>query len=212
MELKKLLKVNIINIVILALIVLFYMVSTSFFGDSKSMGMFNTVRIITVVMGLAWAAYAIYSNVITVKESDVTDIANVKNRLIHAGNKRFFVKERTHMLNMLDSLENRRKYFMALERDSKLRELFLMTRSQMIRNVTNVSEYIETFDYISGVDSGYIKEIGEQSQDLLNRFNKLVELSVTYDDTTLDYDTREIDDMIEALEEMKKTGKATLES
>ena len=116
------------------------------------------------------------------------------------------------MLNMLDSLENRRKYFMALERDSKLRELFLMTRSQMIRNVTNVSEYIETFDYISGVDSGYIKEIGEQSQDLLNRFNKLVELSVTYDDTTLDYDTREIDDMIEALEEMKKTGKATLES
>ena len=163
-------------------------------------------------MGLAWAAYAIYSNVITVKESDVTDIANVKNRLIHAGNKRFFVKERTHMLNMLDSLENRRKYFMALERDSKLRELFLMTRSQMIRNVTNVSEYIETFDYISGVDSGYVKEIGEQSQDLLNRFNKLVELSVTYDDTTLDYDTREIDDMIEALEEMKKTGKATLES
>ena len=168
MDLKKLLKVNIINIVILALIVLFYMVSTSIFGDSKSMGMFNTVRIITVVMGLAWAAYAIYSNVITVKESDVTDIANVKNRLIHAGNKRFFVKERTHMLNMLDSLENRRKYFMALERDSKLRELFLMTRSQMIRNVTNVSEYIETFDYISGVDSGYVKEIGEQSQDLLN--------------------------------------------
>ncbi len=212
MDLKKLLKVNIINIVILALIVLFYLVSTSIFGDSKSMGMFNTVRIITVVMGLAWAAYAIYSNVITVKESDVTDIANVKNRLIHAGNKRFFVKERTHMLNMLDSLENRRKYFMALERDSKLRELFLMTRSQMIRNVTNVSEYIETFDYISGVDSGYVKEIGEQSQDLLNRFNKLVELSVTYDDTTLDYDTREIDDMIEALEEMKKTGKATLES
>lgn len=212
MDLKKLLKVNIINIVILALIVLFYMVSTSIFGDSASMGMFNTVRIITVVMGLVWAAYAIYSNVITVKESDVTDIANIKNRLIHAGNKRFFVKERTHMLNMLDSLENRRKYFMALERDSKLRELFLMTRSQMIRNVTNVSEYIETFDYISGVDSGYIKEIGEQSQDLLNRFNKLVELSVTYDDTTLDYDTREIDDMIEALEEMKKTGKATLES
>ena len=212
MDLKKLLKVNIINIVILALIVLFYLVSTSIFGDSASMGMFNTVRIITVVMGLAWAAYAIYSNVITVKESDVTDIANVKNRLIHAGNKRFFVKERTHMLNMLDSLENRRKYFMALERDSKLRELFLMTRSQMIRNVTNVSEYIETFDYISGVDSGYVKEIGEQSQDLLNRFNKLVELSVTYDDTTLDYDTREIDDMIEALEEMKKTGKATLGS
>ncbi len=212
MDLKKLLKVNIINIVILALIVLFYLVSTSIFGDSKSMGMFNTVRIITVVMGLAWAAYAIYSNVITVKESDVTDMANIKNRLIHAGNKRFFVKERTHMLNMLDSLENRRKYFMALERDSKLRELFLMTRSQMIRNVTNVSEYIETFDYISGVDSGYIKEICEQSQDLLNRFNKLVELSVTYDDTTLDYDTREIDDMIEALEEMKKTGKATLES
>ena len=52
----------------------------------------------------------------------------------------------------------------------------------------------------------------DSSQELLNKFNKLVELSVTFDDTTLDYDTREIDDMIEALEEMKKTGKATLGS
>ena len=71
---------------------------------------------------------------------------------------------------------------------------------------------IETFDYVAGVDSGYINQMCDSSQELLNKFNKLVELSVTFDDTTLDNDTREIDDMIEALEEMKKTGKATLGS
>ena len=212
MDLKKLLKVNIVNLVILGLIVGFYFASEAIFGDSSEGAMQTLVGFITIGMGALWVAYAIYSNMTVLKESDLDDIANVKARLISAGNKRFFVKQMTHLLNMLDSLENRKKYFLALEQDSKLRELYLLTRTQMIRNVTNSAEYIETFDYVAGVDSGYINQMCDSSQELLNKFNKLVELSVTFDDTTLDNDTREIDDMIEALEEMKKTGKATLGS
>ena len=45
---------------------------------------------------------------------------------------------------------------------------------------------------------------------MLNKFNTIVELSVSVDDDVLSYDTREMDDMIEALEELKKSGKNKL--
>ncbi len=207
MDFKKLLKVNLINLGILGLIVAFYFLSGAAESGDENTG----TTVLTGLFGLGWLAYSIISNVVVLKESDTESITEVRNRLIRAGNKRFFVKERTHLLNMLDSLESRKKYFSNLD-DGKLKDLYYMTRSQMIRNATNVSEYIETFDYISGQDSGYAKEMCDNSQELLNKFNKLVELTVTYDDTTLDYDTREIDDMIEALQEMRDTGKARLGS
>lgn len=218
MDIKKLLKQNLINILILGLIVAFYIIGDVFVfplhdaTDTNNYESYNSIiRWVSFLLGAGWAAFTIYSNITLVKEADVEKIVEVRERLIHAGNKRFFVKERTHLLNMLESLESRKKYFSNIE-DGKLKDLYYMTRSQMMRNITNVSEYIESFDYISGVDSGYAKEMCDNSQDLLNRFNKLVELSVTYDDTTLDYDTREIDDMIEALQEMRDTGKARLGS
>ncbi len=213
MNIKKILKANLINIIILGAIVVFYLVSGSLFDihEDNNETMNTIVTALTLLFGVGWVAYTIYSNITVIKEDDEDSVFEIRNRLIRAGNKRFFVKERTHLLNMLESLESRKKYFMGME-DGKLKDLYIMTRSQMIRNVINVSEYIETFDYISGQDSGYAKQMCDDSQDLLNKFNKLVELTVTYDDTSLDYDTREMDDMIEALQEMRDTGKTRLGS
>ena len=129
-----------------------------------------------------------------------------------AGNKKFYKNERRLLLNMIESIESRKSYFELHDKDSKLRELFDLTENQMVRNITNATEYIETFDYYTGKDSGYVKGLCDDSQHLLDKFNKLVELSVTYDDTATDYDTREIDDMINALEKMRETGKARLGS
>lgn len=212
MDFRKLIKINLINLGILGLIVVFYFVTQAIFGDSKSGGMETVTGLMTIAMGALWMAYAIYSNVVAIKEDDLERLDEIKRRLTHAGRKGYYIKERTHMMNMLDSLENRKKYFLTKDDSGKLKDLYIMTRSQMIRNATNISEYIETFDYISGVDSGYVKQVCKESQDLLNRFNKLVELTVTYDDTALDYDTREIDDMIESLEEMRETGRKPLGS
>ena len=92
-----------------------------------------------------------------------------------------------HLINMLDSIESRKKYFDEMDKYSRLRELFELTENQMIRNVTNACEYMETFDYISGKDTGYVTQVCTDSQHLLDRFNKLVELSVTFDDEARDY-------------------------
>ena len=48
------------------------------------------------------------------------------------------------------------------------------------------------------------------SEQLVDKFNRLMELSVSYDDTSLGMDTRELDDMISSLEYMRDIGKGRL--
>ena len=209
-------KINLINLIILGAIVLFRVLAGMLFNDhDEDSSMYMAVNITTIVMGLFWAIYAIYSNTTILKEDKIErkrSIEELKTRLMKAGNKKFYKNERRLLLNMIESIESRKSYFELHDKDSKLRELFDLTENQMVRNITNATEYIETFDYFSGKDSGYVKSMCDDSQHLLDKFNKLVELSVTYDDTATDFDTREIDDMINALETMRETGKARLGS
>ena len=218
MKRKELIKVNIINIVILALIVLFK-VATAFMFDehNNGAGMINVSNIMTIVLLLGWAGYTIYSNLSVIKEGEQSDkddkkkFSKLRNRISAAGNLKFFVEERKHLVNMWDGIQSREKYFLSDERDERVRELYNLTRNQLYRYVTDAADYLDSYDYYSGVDSGYLRGVCDESQRLLDKFNKMVELSVSVDDEVLSYDTREIDDMIEALEMMKKSGKNKLQ-
>ena len=217
MNIRKLLKVNLINLIILALVVAFKVFSGMLFDahNEDNLKLYYFSLILSFIFLLLWGAFTIYSNVSVVKEEKIEkkrSVTEVRNRLMKAGKRKVFADERKTMINLLDGLAAREKYFEAMDSSSKLPELFELTTNQMIRNATNVAEYMETFDYISGKDSGYVSTICDDSQHLVDRFNKLVELTVTYDDTSRDYDTREIDDMIDALETMRKTGKGALGS
>ena len=215
MRIKKLLKVNLINIGILAVIGAFHFVTNSMFSSHDGSGTLSNVSLLlTLIMLVGWAAFTIYSNVVVVKEDRIEEkesLNKLRSRVMNAGRKDRFQAERKHMVDMLESIQSRESYFMAPERDDRVRELYLLTQNQLKRNLTNAAEYMESFDYITGKDSGYLAEMCGDSQYLLDRFNKLAELSVTFDDSSLDYDTREIDDMIDSLELMRKTGKAKLE-
>lgn len=212
---KKLLKVNLINIAILGIIGVFHYATDKMFSTHDGTGnMSSLALIITLVLLVGWAAFTIYSNYVVVKEDKLEDkqtLMKLRNRVVHAGRKDRFTAERKHMLDMLESIQSREAYFLSEDRDERVKELYLLTQNQLVRNITNAAEYMESFDYITGKDSGYLGEVLGDSQYLLDRFNKLAELSVTYDDTSLDYDTQEIEDMINNLELMRKTGKAKLE-
>ena len=215
MDIRKLIKVNIINIAILGLIVVFKLVTGMLFDDHSSAesSMAMMTNFITVLLLLGWAGYTIFSNLTVIKEDkneEKKHLAGIRTRVLKAGNQKFFVKERTHLVNMWDSMMSREKYFLSDERDERVRELYILTRNQMERYVTDSCEYLESFDYISGKDSGYLRGACAEAQSMLDKFNKMVELSVSVDDEVMSYDTREMDDMIEALEELKKSGKNKL--
>ena len=88
--------------------------------------------------------------------------------------------------------------------------LFFMMSGYCFKEKYSLEKHMESFDYISGKDSGYLKGLCNEAEVMLNKFNTIVELSVSVDDEVLSYDTREMDDMIEALEELKKSGKNKL--
>ena len=226
MKRKELIKVNIINIVLLALVVLFKVVTGVLFDESAISKLAATKEKIEqlnacnnfcialfVVLFLAWAGYAFYSNWSIIKEDEEDEkqkFSRLKNRISKAGNLKFFVEERKRFEKMWDGIQSREKYFLSDERDERVRELYILTRNQMYRYVTDAADYLESYDYYSGKDSGYLKGVCDESQKLLDKFNKMVELSVSVDDEVLSYDTQEIDDMIEALEYMKNSGKNKL--
>ncbi len=216
MNLRKLLKINLINAAILAMIIVFRVVCGMLFnGHDEGADIGNFPTLMTAFLLLLWAGYTVYSNMIVLKENEIEEkekVKNVKSRLQKAGKPGFFQEERTRLLNVWDGIMSREKYFTSEERDYKIQELYQLTQNQLMRNITNAAEYMESFDYVTGKDSGYLREVCNDSQQLLDKFNKLAELSVTFDDTSLDYDTREMDDMIEYLELMRKTGKAKLGS
>ena len=216
MKIKKLLKVNLINIGILGVVFVFHFVTGKMFSAHDGTGdMSNLTNLISMILLLGWAAFTIYSNVVVVKEDSIEEkqsLLKLRDRVKNAGRKDRFQNERRHMLDMIESIQSREGYFMSDERDERVRELYILTQNQLKRNLTNAAEYMESFDYVTGKDSGYLQEMCGDTQYLLDRFNKLAELSVTFDDTSLDYDTQEIEDMTESLELMRKTGKAKLES
>lgn len=214
MNIRNFIKVNIINLVILGLVVLSYFVF-DLFADKNS----SLPTVATLIFGLVWAAYTIYSNYSVLKgvsRSEYDDFGEVSKkkdiikRLNKVGNARMFVDERSHLTRMYESLISREDYVMKRDKDSRLRELYELSERQMLRNIINATEYLATFDYISGRDSGYARKMCEENQELLDKFNKFIELSVTYDDTFKEFDTRELDDMIESLQKMRDNGKGTL--
>ncbi|MBR6403838.1 MAG: hypothetical protein IKS48_10690 [Eubacterium sp.] len=213
MDIKNLIKVNIINIVILLLVCGLYLL----FNNVLEMSSAVTIGI-TAVLSVFWALYVIYSNyTLLVADKDYDDDVNSKNytkkllnRLRTTGNTKVFAQERATLCRVYESVISRKSYVEGKGTYSKLYDLYELTENQIIRNIENATEYVSTFDYISGKDTGYMRRLANESTVLLDKFNKLMELSVSYDDTSRDYDTRELDDMIENLEKMKDIGKGKL--
>ncbi|MBO4591269.1 MAG: hypothetical protein J5684_01745 [Eubacterium sp.] len=211
MDIKNLIKVNIINIVLLLLVCGLYL----FFDNVLEMSSGFTIGV-TAVLAVFWAVYAIYSNY-TLLVSDKDDDVNSKNytkkllnKLKTTGNVKTFAQERATLCRVYESVVSRKSYVEGKGTYTKLYDLYELTESQIIRNIENATEYVSTYDYISGRDTGYMRRLANESTVLLDKFNKLMELSVSYDDTSRDYDTRELDDMIENLEKMKDIGKGKL--
>ena len=93
MDIKKLLKQNLINILILGLIVAFYIIGDAFvfpLHDASATNNYESynsiIRWVSFLLGAGWAAFTIYSNITLGKEADVEKIVEVRERLIHAGN------------------------------------------------------------------------------------------------------------------------------
>ena len=170
MDIRKLLKVNTINIIILALVFLFKFVTGFMFddhsGDNASIVMMTNV--ITAILLVGWAGYTIYSNMTVIKEYNDRDkalLAGARSRLLKAGNQRCFTKERQHLVKMWDSMMTREKYFLSKDRDDRVKDLYLMTRNQMMRYVTDASEYME---YYLGKDD-------KESKETIEIYNKYLE-------------------------------------
>jgi hypothetical protein len=213
MDIKGIIKVNIINVILLGLVALVYYIFNTVFEFS-----FGITLAVTLILGLVWMAYTLYSNYMMLNsEKEHDDDIDDKNygkmlvaRLRNAGNKKYFTKEREALIKCYESVLSRKDYLAKKNRDNKIYDLYTLTERQIQRNIIDTTEYIATYDYVRGGDNSYITKMCYDSEQLVDKFNRLMELSVSYDDTSLGMDTRELDDMISSLEYMRDIGKGRL--
>lgn len=199
---KDLIKTNIVNVVLLLLVGLIYVVFNNVldFGPSVSLG-------VTGVAGLIWVIYTLYSNYSALNTKD-NPISNVKvlKEFQNAGKRSAFSMERKSMATMYESIMAREKYFMAMGKDSRLTEAYLMIRLQAEQDLMKARDFINSYDYVYGVygrDTKYLAATKADMESLVSKLNQLVELSYSLDDNLQDVDMRRVDDLIESLEEMR---------
>ena len=113
MDIKGMLKVNIINLILLGLIGLVYYLFNSIFEFS-----FGLTAVVTGLLGLAWIVYTLYSNYtmlnVNVNRDHDIDSKNyakdVLSKLYAAGKRNYFMEERNRLARAYESVVSRKAY------------------------------------------------------------------------------------------------------
>ena len=201
-NIKNLIKVNLINIALLLLVVLIYII----FNNVIELGLPVTLGA-TGLAGVIWFIFTLYSNysILNTEDDPFTKVDPLK-RFMESGKRGAFSMERKKMATMYNSILAREKYFGAMEKDSRMVEAYTMIRLQAENDLGKAADFFDSYDYVYGVygrDTAYLKKTMDEMQGLVTKLNQLVELSYSLDDNIKDVDIRRVDDLIESLETMK---------
>ena len=111
MDITGIIKVNTINVILLGLVAIVYYIFNTVFEFS-----FGITLAVTLILGLVWMAYTLYSNYMMLNsEKEHDDDIDDKNygkmlvaRLRNAGNKKYFTKEREALIKCYESVLSRK--------------------------------------------------------------------------------------------------------
>lgn len=185
MRYKKLLILNIINLIMLCLIL--YM--------NK---IFSFAIIIQLI--IAWFIFVCVSNYILINNDKI----NRKSKLNQA-EKGLFANEVRRAEQSMQSIEARAQFFEDSE-DDNLKEVYLKLKEQVNQNVDFIMKYIETYDYVTRPASqrNQITKLVAENEMLVSKLNSLVEHVITMRQSANDDDTSYIDDLIGALQQVSE--------
>lgn len=101
------------------------------------------------------------------------------------------------------SIENRKEYVSSLSNDSVV-DIYNQVRAQVLNNISAANSFCMSYDYVVKGDTSYLHELATECNDLVTKLNKLFEELIDVENSVFDIDTSKIDDLIEALQAIKK--------
>lgn len=87
--------------------------------------------------------------------------------------------------------------------ESSIYKSYDLIASQMDNIIESATKYIKTYDYYSRPTPSYLNDLVRQSKGLVERLHELQDLILKVDDSTSDVDITYVDDLLEALRDMR---------
>lgn len=156
-----------------------------------------------IACGVLWLIYTVVANLVLLKSHIAIQSPKkiTPSRLNRSDSRGLFRKQVRRLQQQYESI-NSRKEFMSNTTDS-MQELYERIMEQAESNIDSAAAYMESYDYYTKPEPVYLNRLCNQGDELVNRFNTLVEQLVDIDTNPTTLDMAYVDDVVDCLKEMQ---------
>jgi len=186
--------VNIISLIMFVLSIVLIL-----FTDNLGLG---------VVFGALWLIYTIAANLYLLSQGKREARLEEKRRkeaplerMRRSDKMGIFRTETADLLRQYNSILSREEY-MKTTTDS-MQDLYEKILEQAASNIESAAAYMESYDYYTRPEPVYLRNLCNQGEQMVAKFNLLVEQLVDIDTNPTSLDMNYVDDVMNCLQEMQ---------
>lgn len=159
--------------------------------------------ILKIGVSLLWFFYTAFGNLYGAKYMLYHSKPKSLRDTFHTTNKQgIFNREVLILQNQYDSIKSRENFM--LNSTDSMQELYYKILNQAESNLESASAYMGSYDYYTKPEPTYIRNLCRDGNELVQKFNNLVEKLVDIDTNPTTLDVKYVDDLTESLEQMKE--------
>lgn len=183
-----LIAVNVIGLIMFALAIVMFVIADSIGGIA-----------VGIVLSIIWLVFTIAANVHILRGRRSTE------KLRDSAKGHLFDAQIERLNRQYESIMSREEYFQEnVEEGSGVRNLYEDIKKQAQSNMDSAIGFIQTYDYYTRPQPVYLNDLCRQGDELVRKFNILVEKMVDIDTNLSSLDMKYVDDVIECMNIMRQ--------
>ncbi|MDD6405622.1 MAG: hypothetical protein PUG00_07485 [Clostridiales bacterium] len=183
-----LIAVNIMGVIMFALAIVVFVLADSMAGI-----------VIGILLSIVWLVFTIMANIHILRGRRSTE------KLKDSARGHLFDAQIERLNRQYESIMSREEYFQEnVDEGSGVRNLYEDIKEQAQINMDSAIGFIQTYDYYTRPQPIYLDNLCRQGDELVRKFNILVEKLVDIDTNLSSLDMKYVDDVIECMNSMRQ--------
>ena len=183
-----LIAVNIMGVIMFALAIVVFVLADSMVGI-----------VIGILLSIVWLVFTIMANIHILRGRRSTE------KLKDSARGHLFDSQIERLNRQYESIMSREEYFQEnVDEGSGVRNLYEDIKEQAQSNMDSAIGFIQTYDYYTRPQPIYLDNLCRQGDELVRKFNILVEKLVDIDTNLSSLDMKYVDDVIECMNSMRQ--------
>lgn len=183
-----LIAVNIMGLIMFALAIVVFVLADSMAGI-----------VVGILLSIVWLVFTIVANAHMLRGRRSTE------KLKDSARGHLFDAQIERLNRQYESIMSREEYFQEnVDEGSGVRNLYEDIKEQAQSNMDSAIGFIQTYDYYTRPQPIYLDNLCRQGDELVRKFNILVEKLVDIDTNLSSLDMKYVDDVIECMNSMRQ--------